>query len=216
MQGRAEMTTKEAIEAGVPIAEIIQSLTEEQQAALCRGEPVATSKGTLFPMITRLPSSQEPIVTAILSRMTQEQHDDLRAKNERFKTNLVHLLAACAHAAPEAMPAIKELLESYREYDNAMTGVVDTVIGDFVNMHASYSILPAITIRAERGSAANKRHRSSAAGKAKVAAAELWPEANRKGWTAARLHTELVSRGHTVSQGRVAKWVTNLRKTGRC
>jgi hypothetical protein len=52
--------------------------------------------------------------------------------------------------------------------------------------------------------------------RAKSAATALWPEANRKGWTASRLHTELVNRGHTIKSDTVRKWLTSLRKTGAC
>jgi hypothetical protein len=83
-------------------------------------------------------------------------------------------------------------------------------------MLASFSALPSITIRAERGSAANKMHRHSPAGKAKSVAEELWPEAYRKGWTAAQFHTALTDTGHVVAFDTARKWLTALRKTGSC
>ena len=52
--------------------------------------------------------------------------------------------------------------------------------------------------------------------RAKNLASALWPEANRHGRTADQLHREITARGEYASHGRVAKWLTNLRKTGRC
>jgi hypothetical protein len=48
------------------------------------------------------------------------------------------------------------------------------------------------------------------------AARELWPEANRRGWTAVQFHTELVRQGHIVAPDTSRKWLTALRKTGTC
>jgi len=50
----------------------------------------------------------------------------------------------------------------------------------------------------------------------KRAARDLWPEANRKGWTAAQFHTALTAAGHKVPFDSVRKWLTKLRKTGMC
>lgn len=51
---------------------------------------------------------------------------------------------------------------------------------------------------------------------AKAAAKQLWPSANKKGWSAIRLHSELSALGHTVAPDTVRKWVTKLRQTGTC
>ncbi|WP_159016035.1 hypothetical protein [Cognatiluteimonas profundi] len=48
------------------------------------------------------------------------------------------------------------------------------------------------------------------------AARGLWPEANRKGWTAVQFHTELARRGHAIAPDTARKWLTALRKTGTC
>jgi hypothetical protein len=51
---------------------------------------------------------------------------------------------------------------------------------------------------------------------AKIAANALWPKANRHGWTAKKLHSELVDQKHEITLGAVAKWLTKLRQTGTC
>ena len=60
---------------------------------------------------------------------------------------------------------------------------------------------------------ANDRNGTQAA---KVTARELWPEANRNGWSAARFHSALTGAGHTVAFDTARKWLTSLRKTGTC
>lgn len=205
-----------AAEERIPLASIVASLSEEQSAALCKGETVVTNSGTLFPLVAQLPGAEKPMVTAILSRVTQDHLDRWRENHSRFEANITKLLEATAVAAPEAMPAIQELLESYRAYDESTGNVVDTLLSDFQHMLASFGVVPALTIRAQRGSAATKRHEKSPAGRAKAEAIKLWPQANRKGWTAADMHRELELRGHEAAFGTVTKWMTNLRKTGTC
>lgn len=61
-----------------------------------------------------------------------------------------------------------------------------------------------------------KNPKAAATAIAKQSAAEMWPEAKRKGWTAERLHMELLRKGHAVKQDTVRKWLTSLRKTGAC
>ncbi len=51
---------------------------------------------------------------------------------------------------------------------------------------------------------------------AKAEAVKLWPEANRKGWTATRFHTALTDAGHAIPYDTARKWLTKLRKTGKC
>lgn len=215
-EGYRDLSEEEALQERIPLASIVASLSKDQSAALCRGETVVTKSGTLFPLVAKLPGAEEPMVTAILSRVTQDHLDDWRANHGRFEANMAELLKATASAAPEAMPAIKELLESYRAYDDSTSNVVDTLLSDFHNMLASFGAVPALTIRAQKGSAATKRHEKSPAGRAKAEAIKLWPDANRNGWTAADMHRELELRGQTASYGTVAKWMTKLRKTGTC
>lgn len=69
--------------------------------------------------------------------------------------------------------------------------------------------------RAATGGVA-KRDNDLAANQAKQAVIGLWPEVNRKGWTAVRLYTELGDRGHKIAPDTVRKWLTKLRKTGTC
>ncbi len=51
---------------------------------------------------------------------------------------------------------------------------------------------------------------------AKAEAVKLWPEANRKGWKAARFQTALIDAGHALPYDTARKWLAKLRKTGTC
>ena len=68
--------------------------------------------------------------------------------------------------------------------------------------------------RARKG--AEQKAAKSPAYSAKMKAIALWPKAQRMGWTAIRVHQELLKDGHSVSQDTVRKWVTKLRNTGIC
>jgi hypothetical protein len=68
----------------------------------------------------------------------------------------------------------------------------------------------------ERGMGGKAKGANSSAGRAKEAAKKLWPEANRKGWTAAQFHAALTGRGHSIAFDTVRKWMTALRRTGTC
>lgn len=57
---------------------------------------------------------------------------------------------------------------------------------------------------------------NSPSARAKDAARALWPEANRKGWTATQFHTTLIKRGHRIAFDTARKWMTTLRKAGTC
>lgn len=61
-----------------------------------------------------------------------------------------------------------------------------------------------------------KKAENSPAKAAKDEAERLWPEANRKGWKAARFHAALTEAGHAVPYDSARKWLTQLRKTGTC
>jgi hypothetical protein len=63
---------------------------------------------------------------------------------------------------------------------------------------------------------ANAKHANDPSSAAKLMAIALWPLANQKGWTAERMHIELQTKGHTVKQDTVRKWMTKLRKSGTC
>lgn len=51
---------------------------------------------------------------------------------------------------------------------------------------------------------------------AKAAAIELWPTANRKGWSATQLQRALGDAGHPMPYDTVRKWLTKLRRAGVC
>lgn len=70
--------------------------------------------------------------------------------------------------------------------------------------------------RKDRAKGGKAKDSKSLAAPAKIAARDLWPEASRKGWTAARFHRALSDGGHVVASDTVRKWVTALRKTGTC
>lgn len=78
------------------------------------------------------------------------------------------------------------------------------------------SLAPSVVSAKKSARKARARWEDDPSTLAKAEAMQLWPVANRQGWTATRLHTELVSRGHTVTADTVRKWATKLRKTGLC
>ena len=65
-------------------------------------------------------------------------------------------------------------------------------------------------------SSAKAKHAKDPSSIAKSLAKELWPQANRKGWTAEKMLIELQQKGHSVKPDTVRKWMTKLRKTGTC
>lgn len=69
---------------------------------------------------------------------------------------------------------------------------------------------------AAKGAKAKLENDSDGTQAAKGEAVKLWPEANRKGWKAARFHTALTDAGHAVPYDTARKWLTKLRKTGTC
>ena len=72
----------------------------------------------------------------------------------------------------------------------------------------------AIATNAAKGG--NRKAEKSGHRVAKDAAMLLWPEANRKGWTAERFWTALTDVGHKVKADTARKWLTKLRNTGAC
>lgn len=52
--------------------------------------------------------------------------------------------------------------------------------------------------------------------RAKETACELWPVADRHGWTATQFHRAIVDAGHETPFDTARKWLTKLRQTGRC
>ena len=52
--------------------------------------------------------------------------------------------------------------------------------------------------------------------RARIEATQLWPTAKKKGWSAKQLWTELTNKGHAVELDTVRKYLTSLRKTGKC
>lgn len=75
------------------------------------------------------------------------------------------------------------------------------------------------SFNAGQGGKAKQSKNAEAAAKAaaKAAVQALWPTANRKGWTAERIYTQLAEEHRrAVKADTVRKWVTSLRKTGTC
>lgn len=70
--------------------------------------------------------------------------------------------------------------------------------------------------RAGRRKAVGARWANDPAQLARQAARELWPKAQRHGWTATQLWRALNDQGHAVGPDRARKLLTELRKTGTC
>lgn len=70
-----------------------------------------------------------------------------------------------------------------------------------------------------------RRHNAALGGAAKAAndpkraareaGEQLWPSANRKGWSATQFHRALTDAGHVIAFDTARKWLTSLRKTGK-
>lgn len=67
-----------------------------------------------------------------------------------------------------------------------------------------------------RADGARKRWESDPTQAAKATARDLWPAANRNGWTAPRFHRAIVDAGHDTPFDTARKWLTKLRQTGKC
>ena len=141
---------------------------------------------------------------------------------------------ACGIDSKEATPAMFCAAYALRMLFNATRGYLrDSDLRDYYQMQAAvaYGLMQALNLSEDENisaaiAASFRKHAAKKGASAKLAndptqaakafAIKLWPEANRRGFSAPAFHRKLTDGGHIVAPNTVRKWVTKLRKTGTC
>lgn len=192
--------------------ETLRSLTKDQIERLRIGQAVTTQSGATVsfegdPLEVAGEVIGVATVTPPAPTKASRYGKWLESRSSLIKTLAKHKLPAEVHRAIAAHDcATQEVLSAaaagIREREERLAQAIELA-----------AALPAGVKSASASASAKSRHKSNPV---KAAAIELWPVAHRNGWTAYRMHLELTRRGHKAAPGTVAKWMTELRKTGTC
>lgn len=201
---------------------VFASLSDEERDRLVGGELLERPEGQLMAFIG--PESLQvqgrgPAFYPMLLTATPEKLSRCTAQSDLAREafwNLSEALVDISGKHPEVDEAMEKLAGHLGELSGVTASVINALSDDRFHLLWLLGKIPEEVLRAHKSALALRMHADSPAQKAKAHAQELWPTANRKGWTATLFHTALKDEGHAIPYDTARKWLTSLRKTGTC
>jgi hypothetical protein len=195
----------------------------EDYKRILDGEEVTLEAGLTFKLHPKSTSVAGRKIGVIVARPARKVgvNELETARNETNEIQKQLFAAISSQAIPEPVQTlIRRLIESRNNYENIMAEYCAEALKRKDRIREEHMLVPSMLSkesgRVKADISRQKDPVKAASEAAKSAAENLWPEANRKGWTAAQFRTALNDAGHAVPHETARKWLTKLRQTGTC